>query len=260
MSGDGSSPTGRATRPGRAIRAGGASETREPGPTSRAVHRPTLLSSALSVAAGVLAVALVASAGPQRQALGVEVVGLVAIAVGIELRHRGHGLVGAVAALGGVGIAGVATFLGSTGAANLPQRIELLPGMVGLVLLVAGVAKLRSGWERHLVTAGTALILVGVAGSGVAQDAGSLALLASVVATVVAWDVGEQAINLGEQVGRQARTRSVELVHGVGGVAVGALGIGAALGIEGNAITGIPLAGLAALLAAALVLMLALYS
>lgn len=238
-------PTGRAERASR-IR--------------RAVHRPTLLGGAASVAAGVLAVALVASSGPQHRALGIEVAGLVAIAVGIELRHREHGLVGVVVALGGVGIAGAAMFAGSVGVSSLAERVELLPGMAGLVLLVAGVSKLRSGWERHLVTAGTALILVSAVGSGVVLETASLPLLASVVATVVAWDVGEQAINLGEQVGRQAETHSVELVHGLGGVAVGAVAVGLAVVVQGNAITGIPLAALAALLGAGVVLMLALYS
>lgn len=275
MSGNGASPAhgsnraapssegGKAGRTGRG-RAGRDGDDDAPGatpaPTSRAVHRPTLLGSALSVAAGLLAVALVADAGPQHQALAVEVVGLAAVAAGIELRHRDHGLVGALVALAGVGVAAVAAFLGSTGAASLGQRLELVPGMVGLVLLVAGVAGLRSRWERHLVTAGTALVLVGVVGSGVSMEADTLTLLAAVVATVVAWDLGEQAINLGEQVGRQAQSRSVEIVHGFGGVVVGAVAVGAALGIEGNAMTGIPLAGLAALLVAALVLMLALYS
>lgn len=236
--------------------------SRDGGPSRirRAVHRPTLLGGATSVAAGVLAVALVASAGPQLRALGIEVVGLVAVAVGIELRHRDHGLVGAVVALGGVGIAVAAMLAGSAGVSSLAERVELLPGMAGLVLLVAGVAKLRSGWERHLVTAGTALILVSAVGSGVVLETASVPLLASVVATVVAWDVGEQAINLGEQVGRQAETRSVELVHGLGAVAVGAVAVGLAVVVQGNAITGIPLAALAALLGAGVVLMLALYS
>lgn len=212
------------------------------------------------MAAGVLAVGLVASDGPQLRALGIEVVGLLAIAAGIELRHGDHRLVGAVVALGGAATATVSVLAGFTGVPSLSGRIELLPGMVGLVLLVAGVSGLRSGWERHLVTAGTALILVSAAGSGVVLGAGSLALLASVVATIVAWDVGEQAIDLGEQVGRQAGTRSVELVHGVGGAAVGAVAVGLAVGIEVIAVTGAPLAGLVALLGAGVVLLLALYN
>ena len=252
MSGTNGAGRGRRTAPGGRSNAGEA--------TRRAIHRPTLLGATLSVMAGVLAVALVASAGPQRRALGLEVLGLVALAVGIDLRHRDRGLTGAVVAIGGVGIAGAAMYTGSLDAASLGQRLELLPGMAGLVLLVAGVSKLRAGWERHLVTAGTALLLVGAVGSGIAREAGSLVLLASVVATVVAWDVGEQAINLGEQVGRQAETRGVEIVHGVGALAVGAAAVGLAVGVERYTVTGVPLAGLAALLVAAVVLMLALYN
>lgn len=233
------------------------------GPTSatrRAVHRPTRFGAVIAVAAGALAVGLVASDGPQLRALAVELVGLVVVAVGVEFRHRGHRLDGAVIALVGGAVAAGGLVAGVTDVPSLSGRVELLPGMVGLALLVAGVSGLRSGWERHFVTAGTGLILTGAAGSGVVLGTGPLELLASVVATVVAWDVAEQSINLGEQVGRAAETRRVEVLHGLGGVGVGAVGVGLAVVIDRAAVSGVPLAALAALLVAGVILMLVLYN
>lgn len=210
--------------------------------------------------AGLASVGLVASAGPQLQALGIEAVGLLVLALGIELRHRDQRVVGWLVALGGAGVVAAAVGAGLSAGASMSDRVELLPGMIGLVPLVAGVSGLRAGWGRHLVTAGSALLLANAVGSGVVLRTGRPGLLAAVVAVVVAWDLGERSINLGEQVGRQARTRSVELVHGLGTAAVGAVAAVAAVAVAGNGATDLPLAGLAALLVAGLVLLLALYN
>lgn len=251
MSGDRTSPPdGR----GRSDRAGPRSATR------RAVHRPTRLGGTLSVGAGLVSVGLVASAGPQLRALGIEAVGLLVLALGIELRHRDRRVVGGLVALGGAGIVAAAVGAGFSAVPSLSDRVELIPGMIGLVPLVAGVSGLRAGWGHHLVTGGTALLLASAAGSGVVLRTGRAGLLAAVVAAVVAWDLGGRSINLGEQVGRQARTRSVELVHGLGTVAVGAVAAVAAVAVAGNGVSGLPLAGLAALLVAGVVLLLALYN
>jgi len=227
---------------------------------TRAVHRRTWASCGLSLAVGTLAVALVASGGTQLTVLGVAVAGLLAFAGGVELRHRGSAVVGGALALGGAGVVGAALLVGYASVVALADQVELLPGMVGLFVLVAGLAAVRSGWERHLITAGTALVLLDVVASGVVHGASATALLAATVATVVAWDVGEQAVNLGEQVGRQAKTRPVELVHGASSVAVGGVGVGLALVVQGGDVTGVPLAGLLLLLAAGVTLSLALYS
>jgi hypothetical protein len=52
-----------------------------------------------------------------------------------------------------------------------------------------------------------------------------------VAATLVAWDVGQHAITIGEQFGRQAPTRRGEIVHAGGSVMVGVLASGLAYGI-----------------------------
>lgn len=82
---------------------------------------------------------------------------------------------------------------------------------------IAGVAVLAGGAFRGVrwaVTAGAGSVFVG---NLVAATAGSTmtplpALLAGALA-VAAWDIGEYAIGLGEEVGTVARTAHAELVH-----------------------------------------------
>ena len=75
-----------------------------------------------------------------------------------------------------------------------------------------------------------------------------------VIATVLAWDFGEQAISVGEQLGREADTTQLEITHAAGstvvGVGAGALGYGIYLVSSG----GQPVPTLVFLLLAAVVL------
>jgi len=118
-------------------------------------------------------------------------------------------LVAGAASVGGLAIAGVPSGLAA--------------GAVGTLVLAAGVV---AGSRRLLDYAAIGLFLAVVfSGVGGARPA---PLLVSMVAAVVAWDAGEQAINVGEQLGRDARTRRAEVVHvasttivGMGGAALG---------------------------------------
>lgn len=221
--------------------------------------RPLAGSAALSVLAAVVAVALVADGPAQRAVLLTALVGLAGVAGGGELAHRGRGPSAWLVGLGGAGVVLLALVLGIARAAG-GARLELLPGVVGLAVLTAGLAAVLPGRERHFVTAGTGAVLLGVFASGVVSGAPAPRLLAATVATVVAWDLGEQAVNMGEHVGREARTWPVELVHGAASVLVGATAVAAALLVYGADVTGLPLAGLSALLGAALVLATTLYN
>lgn len=125
----------------------------------------------------------------------------------------------------------------------MTQRLELLPGLPGLAVLVAGLVPVRAEWERRLVTAGAALLLLGVVTSGVVRGASHYQLLVAGVATVLVWDLGENATPLGGQVGRRARTRRAELVHAgatlVAGAAIVVLALAvAALDVQGRSLTG----------------------
>ena len=65
-----------------------------------------------------------------------------------------------------------------------------------------------------VLVAAAALSLVASAPAQRPLIAATLAGLIVVgVGTVLAWDLAEQAVNLGEQVGREPRTAGVELVH-----------------------------------------------
>lgn len=222
--------------------------------------RPLPVSAGLALLAGIVAVLFVADGPAQRTALGIAVVGVVAIAVGLEAAHRGHVLLGVVVGSGGTAgvLGGLVWALFRT--VGVAPRLELVPGIVGLAVLGLGVGSAIPGRERSLVSAGTGLILLGVFVSGLLYDASVVALLAGTAAVVVAWDCGEQAINLGEQVGREARTWPVELVHGAGGVVVGGTAVILAVVVEGVGVSGLPLAGLSVLLGAGVVLSAALYN
>lgn len=219
---------------------------------------PLPLSSVLSVLAAIAAVALVATATTQRSALFVAVVGLVGLGVGGRLARRRHRLLGGVLVAGGVAAVLLAFSRGASGPMGL--QAELLPGLVGLALLTLGLAPVRRGWERPLVSGGTGAVLVTVVVSGIVRSAGTATLLLAGVATVVAWDLGEQAVNVSGHVGTDARTWPVELAHGGVGLLVGAVGVVVALFVTDFQVTALPVAGLGVLLGATVVLTTALYN
>lgn len=222
--------------------------------------RPLPVSGALSVLAGLVAVLFVANGPGQRFALATAVLGVVALALGVEATHRGHVLLGTVTASGGLAVVLVALLLSVTRTGTIIAKLELLPGIVGLAVLGLGVASAVPGRERWFVNAGTGAILLSVFVSGLLYDASVLALLAGTAATVVAWDSAEQSINMAEQVGREARTWRVEVVHGGGAVLVAGAAVGLAAVVNGVGVSGIPLAGLSVLLGAGVVLSVALYN
>lgn len=226
-------------------------------PTNRPL--PLVLGSGASVAVATAAVAVVATAGWQRRALLVTLAGLVVLWSGVQLARRDHRILGVAILLVGCAVTLGGLALGVTAGRTFSERVELLPGQVGLVVLASGLAPVRRGWERRFVTGGTALVLVSVLTSGVVYGAEQFALLAGTAATVVAWDLGEQAINLGEHVGRRARTWRVELVHGAAGGAVGVVAIATALGVRTMDVVSVSFAGLLILLGAVVVMAVALY-
>lgn len=99
----------------------------------------------------------------------------------------------------------------------------LLAGVVACALLAPGVVRA----DRRLVDAGAATLAVGVAVAGI-EGAPPVPLVVAAAATVAAWDVGENAISVGEQLGRAADTRRAELVHAgaTGSVAAGTAVVG----------------------------------
>jgi hypothetical protein len=223
-------------------------------------HRPAPLSGALSVVAAAVAVGLVAAAPAQRTALLVTAAGVGPLAVGLESRRRGRAAFGAVLVLLGVCVVGAGFALGLHRPARRTEVVELLPGLAGLCLLALGLGPLWAGRERLLASAGTGLVVVCVLVSGVVYGADAGTLLGAGVLAVLAWDLAEQAVNLGEQVGREARTAGVEVVHGGATLFVGGAGVVLARRIAAVDADGLPPVVLAGLLVAAFALAAALYN
>lgn len=181
--------------------------------TATATQRPTRLASALAVG---VALAAMWKLGVSSLPLGLELVGVVALAVGFGLWRREWLVAGAM-----VGFVGVAGFAGAIAVVvsdieRLSGLIRFVPGLVGVLVLALALVPVRGAGSRSLVKIGTALVFVAVLASGIFNAVSLGALLLAGAATVVAWDAGEHAINVGEHLGRSADTREVEVVHVAG--------------------------------------------
>jgi len=222
------------------------------------LDRPTVPGALLAMLAGVAAVGILIEGAGQWQALVVDVVGLALCAGGYVAWRRGQQVAGALSAIAGGVLVLVALALAVSQPEAMTERLELLPGLLGLAVLLAGLLPVRSSWERRLVSTGAALLFVGVVTSGVVRGASEIQLLAAGVASVLAWDLGEQSVSLGGQVGRRARTRRAELVHAGGSLVAGAAILAVTLGVAALDVQGLSLAGFAVLLVDAFALVFAL--
>lgn len=143
---------------------------------------------------------------------------------------------------------GAAALAGLTAVGGFGWWVLLSPAGVGLL----GVG-LHHGSRRLLSAGAAALVLAsvitGLAGGGPAR------LVVAVAAAAVAWDLGEHAIGLGEQLGRRADTRRLEFLHASAAVGVAAAAAGAvyvAFALSGG---GRPLAALLLLLVGVMALL-----
>jgi hypothetical protein len=146
----------------------------------------------------------------------------------------------------GTAIAGLVGFVAV--AAQAPGGPAVAVGGVGLVALVGG---LRQG-ARRVVSLGVLGLLVGVLVAGAVGLPTEL-LLVSAAASAVAWDVADQAVSLGEQVGRRADTARAEFVHAAGSALVATVAVAAAY-LVFRTVAGGPVLALALLLLGAILL------
>jgi hypothetical protein len=224
-------------------------------------HRPlpTRLGSVLAVALAASAVAIVAPAARTARGLGLVLVGVALLWVASTATRRENSpitallltVLGVVAAVGG-------TVLGVVRVDALSVQLVLGSGLVGISLLGAGLAPVRTTDARHVVSAGVGALVVCVVLAGLLTDVGALALLGSMAAVVVAWDAGDHAISLGEHVGRRARTWPVELTHTGVTATYGVVVVAAATVVYEANVTDVPLVGLLLLLGGAVALLVAL--
>ena len=122
-------------------------------------------------------------------------------------------------------------------------------GVLGLVLVAAGVVRGRV----TAVILGSVGLLVGALLAGMGS-AGITPVLGIVLTAALAWDLGEQAINVGEQMGRESPTARGELVHAGLSLAVGLAAAGIAATIYVAAAGGLPTVALVVLVVAAVLL------
>lgn len=123
----------------------------------------------------------------------------------------------------------------------------------GLALVAAGIAVGSVGG----VVAGSFGLFGGVVLAGL-TDVGPLALLLATLGAILAWDLGEQAVTLGRQVGREGKTARGELVHAGASVLVGVASVGIIGGVSATVAGGLHVGALVVLLVAGIVLVSAL--
>lgn len=133
------------------------------------------------------------------------------------------------------------------------QTVGLAPAVIGLGLLGVGLLTGRRG----LVTLGAAGQLVGLFLTGV-ETVPTASVLVGLAAALVAWDVGQYAVGLGEQIGRTAPTRRAELVHAGASAAIATSTAGIAYVLFVVAAGNQPTTALVALLCTAVLLVLVL--
>ncbi|GGL32784.1 hypothetical protein GCM10009037_15570 [Halarchaeum grantii] len=138
----------------------------------------------------------------------------------------------------------------------LGVAVAAVGGLYPVTAAIAGTAALAAGvrrGRRRDLAVGAVLLALAAVLLG-AFDAGPLPALAVAAAALFAWDVGENALSLGEQLGVEARTRDAELVHAAASAGVLALAGAAVYGVALGGFGGRPVGALVALLVGALVL------
>lgn len=127
--------------------------------------------------------------------------------------------------------------------------------VLGLLAVVFGVVR----GSHPSVSLGAAAILGGVLYAGLAGTPAPVILL-GVGGSVVAWDLAGFSIDLGAQLGGEARTRRLEVVHATASVGVAAATAGIGYVVYTTATGGQPVAALLLLLLAGLLIVAALDS
>ena len=119
----------------------------------------------------------------------------------------------------------------------------LAVGALSLLLLAGGLY----APSRGAVTLAAACLLLAILLAG-ARGAAPEALLVASLGAVLAWDIGEFAVGVGEQLGRDADTSRLELVHAAVTLLIGAVAAGVGYAVYRGIAGGQPMAALVFLL------------
>lgn len=134
----------------------------------------------------------------------------------------------------------------SLAAASLAVVSLLFAAPLAAVAALAGTVVLGVGLvvaSRRFVTVGGAVVLVGVLYAGY-LGAPPEPLLVGALFGVLSWDVGGNAVSVGNQLGRESPTTRAETVHAAASLAVGAFSVIIGYGVYVAAGGGQPLAAL----------------
>ncbi|MWG36075.1 DUF7519 family protein [Halomarina oriensis] len=238
---------------------GGPADGNHTGGPVETVGRPTTREAMAALLAAGLCAGAVAGTPTDRLAVVVSLVGWAVVLLADRVGGRGWPRLGRLT----TGVA-VVVLLGAFGTLTPEGRtLELLPDvvvLVGVALVALGGLPLRRGWGRPLVAWGGVALVAAVFAETVVLPVRPLAFFVGLAAALVAWDLGEQAVSLGEQVGRRGATTAVYRSHAVGSVAAAGVGVVVALGATTLGSVPVPAGVLAACVCACVVLLVALYS
>lgn len=213
-------------------------------------RRPTLFSGVLAVVAAAGGTAAVAETQPLAVGAAAVGVGALLFVAGATLARSRSRILGVVLALAGLGTAAGGAAYSVSLATDQLHIALVVPGMVGTLFVALGVAPLRGSGSRRFVKIAVWLVFLGpVLSAGMEYTEPSVLfdvarVLGATAAAALVWDLGENSVSLGRQVGREARTFWNETVHGVGSVLVGAVSAGGAYVAFGFGTGGQPLEGL----------------
>lgn len=146
----------------------------------------------------------------------------------------------------------LAALAGAVGAAALG-----LVSLPGGGVAAAGVALVTVGTQvssRRVLGAGATALIVGVLLAGGLSSAGPGPLLVGGLAAALSWDLGEHAVGIGEQLGRETDATRNVATHAAGSVAVGAVAAAVSFGVYVAAAGGQPVVALVFLLVGAIAL------
>ncbi|MFW5929074.1 MAG: DUF7519 family protein [Halobacteriota archaeon] len=181
------------------------------------VRRPTWFGGVGSIGVATAGVAGLTSSTEVAGAVVGAGVGFLVLYLGLAFRYRSPvgWLVALVGLAGGGGAAGYAA--ANAGSGLSPAVVVF--GALGVLFVSLGTAPLSGEGSRRLSKMGCWMVFVAaLLGAETLQSdpQGAVRVLGAMVAAVLAWDLSENSVGLGQQIGRQARTRRAEATHAFG--------------------------------------------
>ena len=223
------------------------------------VKQPAYAGCALAVVAAACVTGVLASQPIQLSIAGIEAIGALLLLGSGLVRRREHWMLGGGLVIVGCGLVCLTLGLSLFVPVGLFERIAFFGGSFAMACVILGVYPLRKSWARGFVGLGIVLFSCSLAFLVWVSNPSGLQVLLGVGLTIVTWDMGEHAITLGDDVGRSARTYHVTMAHFAGSLGVGFVAGAVALVGSRVELPALPIATLALLLGAVLLLLLVLF-